>query len=119
MSRVCTPAPEAVDPMLNASPPNVPMVPHIGDFGTINNVPNSMPVQRAVVIKMGVEELRALITDVVQKAIDGLQSARMEQKSRTAGEETEDADMGEEIIVAGVVGESVVETIEGRDILDG
>lgn len=35
-----------------------------------------MPVAESVVISMGVEELRSLITEVVQKAVGGLQGDR-------------------------------------------
>jgi hypothetical protein len=37
---------------------------------------NNTPVAESVVIKMGVEELRSLITEVVQKAVGGLQGDR-------------------------------------------
>lgn len=37
---------------------------------------NITPVAESVVISMGVEELRSLITEVVQKAVGGLQSDR-------------------------------------------
>ena len=35
---------------------------------------NDMHVDRSVTIKMGVDELRALMTEVVQKAVEGLQT---------------------------------------------
>lgn len=38
---------------------------------------NGTPVAESVVIRMGVEELRSLITEVVQKAVGGLQGDRV------------------------------------------
>jgi hypothetical protein len=84
-SRVCTPAPEAVDPFLCGLPPtptatmSAPAFTN-GHMGGNVMTPQSQPQQQSspgnlVVVKMGVEELRALITDVVQKAVEGLRAA--------------------------------------------
>jgi hypothetical protein len=74
-SRVCTPAPEAIDPFLGAST-QAPAVAHMGDHarGAFEGHQNNSSVAESVVIRMGVEELRSLITEVVQKAVGGLQS---------------------------------------------
>lgn len=73
-SRVCTPAPEAIDPFLGAST-QTPAVAHMGDHarGPFEGHGNNTPPAESVVIRMGVEELRSLITEVVQKAVGGLQ----------------------------------------------
>jgi hypothetical protein len=74
-SRVCTPAPEAIDPFLGAST-QAPAVAHMGDHarGAFEGHQNNSSVAESVVIRMGVEELRSLITEVVQKAVGGRQS---------------------------------------------
>lgn len=76
-SRVCTPAPEAIDPFLGALT-QTPAVANMGDHGrgAFQGHGNGMPVAESVVIRMGVEELRSLITEVVQKAVGGLQGDR-------------------------------------------
>jgi hypothetical protein len=87
-SRVCTPAPEAVDPFLCGLPPTptatgAPALNHLGgNVMTPQQQPQQQQQQQQqsspenlVVVKMGVEELRALITDVVQKAVEGLRAA--------------------------------------------
>jgi hypothetical protein len=82
-SRVCTPAPEALDPFLGGLPPtpttttSAPAFNHLAGGGGIVTTPQqqqSSP-ENLVVVKMGVGELRALITDVVQKAVEGLRGA--------------------------------------------
>jgi hypothetical protein len=71
-SRVCTPAPEAIDPFLDASP--MPMVaPMIAQGAFQSQTGNDTPGSKSVTIKMGVDELRTMITEVVQKAVQGLQ----------------------------------------------
>jgi hypothetical protein len=77
--------------------------------------------ENLVVVKMGVDELRALITDVVQKAVEGLRAAEGEKNMVAAvdlnrdagvdgvvvdgderGVEFQDEDgVGDEIVVAG------------------
>jgi hypothetical protein len=73
-SRVCTPAPEAIDPFLGAST-QTPAVAHMGGHarGAFEGHGSNAPVAESVVIRMGVEELRSLIMEVVQKAVGGLQ----------------------------------------------
>lgn len=100
-SRVCTPAPEAVDPFLSAvpGPMGAPMgglpmpMPQLVFHGPIDNGPNKLT------IKMGVDELRALITDAVQKAVEGLQPPPATASARLDPVIEDDA--GEEIVVAG------------------
>lgn len=98
-SRVCTPAPEAIDPSLENSPAQV----DIGGPQLANNpgfieafsqgqTRGGTLTPRIVMIKMGVDELRALITEVVQKAVEGTQS----QKTVPGVE-----DDGDKIVVAG------------------
>ena len=50
----------------------------MGDHGrgVFEGQQNNMPVAESVVIRMGVQELRELITDVVQKAVGGFQGDR-------------------------------------------
>jgi hypothetical protein len=71
-SRVCTPAPEAIDPFLDASPMAMPMVAPMVSQGAFlqSHTGDDTP---SVTIKMGVDELRTMITEVVQKAVQGLQ----------------------------------------------
>jgi hypothetical protein len=72
-SRVCTPAPEAIDPFLDVSP--MPMVAPMLAQGAFQDHPsNNTPTSKSVTIKMGVDELREMITEVVQKAVQGLQA---------------------------------------------
>jgi hypothetical protein len=72
-SRVCTPAPEAIDPFLDASP--MPMVaPMIAQGAFQGHTGNDTPTSKSVTIKMGVDELRTMITEVVQKAVQGLKA---------------------------------------------
>ena len=75
-SRVCTPAPEAIDPFLAPSP--MPVVAPTGDRGRagFEGHHNNILAPESVVIKMGVDELRTLIMEVVQKAVEGLQPDR-------------------------------------------
>jgi hypothetical protein len=127
-SRVCTPAPEAVDPFLCGLPPTPTATMSAPAFGNghmgggIATTPQQQQQQRSpenlVVVKMGVDELRALITDVVQKAVEGLRAAEGEKNTTTAagvdagvvidgsdkGVEFRNDDeegMGDEIVVAG------------------
>jgi hypothetical protein len=74
-SRVCTPAPEAIDPFLDASPMPMPMVAPMVSQGAFpqSHTGNETPTSNSVTIKMGVDELRTMITEVVQKAVQGLQ----------------------------------------------
>jgi hypothetical protein len=81
-SRVCTPAPEAVDPFLGGLPPtptttSAPAFNHLGGGGggNVTTQQQQSSPENLVVVKMGVDELRALITDVVQKAVEGLRGA--------------------------------------------
>ena len=76
-SRVCTPAPEAIDPFL-AAPSQTPAVASMGNHGreVFEGQQNSMPVAESVVIRMGVQELRELIKEAVQKAVGGLQGEK-------------------------------------------
>lgn len=78
-SRVCTPAPEAIDPFLGASP--APTITHMGNIGLPHGdggaqarARQDMHIDKSVTIKMGIDELRALMTEVVQKAVEGLQT---------------------------------------------
>jgi hypothetical protein len=76
-SRVCTPAPEAIDPFLEDSP--APMVAPMlakGNGAFHGYSGNDLPAAENVTIKMGVEELRALITEVVRKAVKEVQAGR-------------------------------------------
>ena len=106
-SRVCTPAPEpaAVDPMLMNMNTPAPMVPQMGNptpvMGTPMQSGHATPVQqpKAVVIKLGVDELRALIAEAVQKAVEGLQAAKEVSVAVAVAEE----EVGENIVVAGSV----------------
>lgn len=72
------------------------MVPQMGMHSYPGTVQpgSATPMPRALVIKLGVEELRTLIYDAVQKAVQGLQA----QKSPKGV--TVDAEMGEGIAVA-------------------
>lgn len=72
-SRVCTPAPEAIDPYLGVST-QTPTVANMGDHGrgAFEGQQNSMPVAESVVIRLGVQELRELIAEAVQQAVGGL-----------------------------------------------
>jgi hypothetical protein len=74
-SRVCTPAPEAIDPFLDASPMPMPMVAPMVSQGAFpqSHTGNETPTSNSVTIKMGVDALRTMITEVVQKAVQGLQ----------------------------------------------
>ena len=112
-SRVCTPAPEAADPFLGGLPPTptttgAPAFHHLGG-GSLTS-PQQQQQQQAspenlVVVKMGVEELRALITDVVQKAVEGLRAAENE-KAKSAAVDV-DVDVDASVGLDGV-GEAVV-----------
>ncbi|KAL1584246.1 hypothetical protein WHR41_06768 [Cladosporium halotolerans] len=70
-SRVCTPAPEAVDPALGT--PLAGIVPHARMAGYQSQVDGNTPMPSNTLIKMGVDELCVLITEIVQKAIQELQ----------------------------------------------
>ncbi|KAK6407842.1 hypothetical protein LTR95_018493 [Oleoguttula sp. CCFEE 5521] len=107
-SRVCTPAPEAVDPMLIMSgpPPAAVMT------NQAQNIMSSAPTPEAVVIKMSVDELRALMTEVVQKVLDGAQVQR-HGSAKTVDEGRQDFEMGDEIVVAQKSEDDVVESVEG------
>ena len=132
-SRVCTPAPEAVDPFLCSLPPAT----STGTPPAFNNVGGNVitPQQQQqqqqqsspenlVVVKMGVNELRALITEVVQKAVKGLRAAEGEVKTvatdagmdldadavcgvaavsdaKGVGFQEEEGEVGDDIVVAG------------------
>lgn len=76
-SRVCTPAPEAIDPFIGGST-QTPAVANMGDHGrgAFEGHGHGTPIAESVVLRMGVEELRSLITEVVQKAVGGLQGDR-------------------------------------------
>lgn len=73
-SRVCTPAPEAIDPFLEGSA-HAPVIADMGSHGrgASRGQQNNTPVAESVVIRMGVQELRELIEEAVQKAVGGLQ----------------------------------------------
>ncbi|OQO14727.1 hypothetical protein B0A48_00108 [Cryoendolithus antarcticus] len=107
-SRVCTPSPEAVDPMLIMSTPApaAVMTSH-GQHGISNA---SAP--KAVVIKMSVDELRALMTEVVQKVLDGAQVQRQSHPNNVS-EAREDAETDDKIEVVQKAEEDVVESVEG------
>jgi len=77
-SRVCTPAPEAIDPFLGVST-QTPAVANMGDHGrgAFEGQQNNMPIAESVVIRMGVQELRDLISEAVQKAVGGLQGENL------------------------------------------
>lgn len=102
-SRVCTPAPEAVDPFLAAS--SAPVAPQATSSGHSHVRGAGLPqdgvqghnelAHKSVVIEMGVEELRALVTEAVQKAVEGLQVANKSAESGTGD------DVDDEIVVAG------------------
>jgi hypothetical protein len=66
--------------------------------------------ENLVVVKMGVDELRALITDVVQKAVEGLRAAENE-KTRTAAV----VDLGVGVGADGVVVYGSGRGVEFRD----
>ena len=100
--------------MLVTPPMQAPTFPQMGNLGHLN----SPPVNKAVVIKMGVDELRALITEVVQKAMDGAQGVKVESSAEEETAKVDDVEMGDEIVVAGSLEESVVETIEQRPSQD-
>lgn len=92
-SRVCTPAPEAIDPFLSASP--APAAAHMGNSGLSHGsggaqtrVRNDMHVDKSLTIKMGIDELRALMTEVVQKAVEGLQTVSSVTNKDLVGGET-------------------------------
>jgi hypothetical protein len=112
-SRVCTPAPEAVDPVLSALPSVAPTVPQTDSAGMQPLSRNDTLVQRAVMIKMGVEELRTLIAEVVQRVIDGAQTVKSEPKS---DESNTDAAIVDETVVGNAVNESVVNTTEDSGV---
>ncbi|KAK6431597.1 hypothetical protein LTR95_012244 [Oleoguttula sp. CCFEE 5521] len=106
-SRVCTPTPEAMDPMLIMSTP--------APAAVMTCQPQSMmgstSAPKAVVIKMSVDELRAHMTEVVQKVLDGAQLQSRDSMKNVG--ESEDTSMGDEIVVAHKVEEDVVESVEG------
>jgi hypothetical protein len=119
-SRVCTPAPEAVDPFLCGLPPTSTVTsaaPAFNHLGATNGMAPqrqaSSPPENLVVVKMGVEELRALITDVVQKAVGGLRAAAAEgdSKNMTAAAGADVAVSGGGAGADGVV----VVVVEGSD----
>lgn len=70
-SRICTPTLEAVDPALGTPPAGI--VPHARMASYQSQMDGNIPISNNVLIKMGVDELRVLITEVVQKAVQGLQ----------------------------------------------
>nr|OQO17298.1 hypothetical protein B0A51_13816 [Rachicladosporium sp. CCFEE 5018] len=107
-SRVCTPAPEAVDPMLIMAGP----APAAVMTNQAQSVMSSVSAPKAVVIKMSVDELRALMTEVVQKVLDGVQVQRR-GSMKNVGEAREDTGMGDEIPVAQKSEEDVGESVEG------
>jgi hypothetical protein len=104
-SRVCTPAPEAIDPFLGASP--MPAVGPMGDHSRagFEGHHNNIPVPESVMIKMGVEELRSLITEVVQKAIEGLQPDKSVAAIDLVAQELQ-------------VGEAVGSVLDDRSVVD-
>lgn len=89
-SRVCTPAPEPVDPALGTPP--VGMVPHAHIAGHRGQMGGNTPISDNVLIKIGVDELRVLITEIVQKAVQGLQ--RTEAAVDTALEKQDGDEIG-------------------------
>ena len=93
-SRVCTPAPEAIDPFLDASP--TPAVAHMGEHprAVFGGHQNTTPVAESVTIKMGVDELRSLITDVVQKAVEGLQPDRSTGAAALVAQQLQEVQVG-------------------------
>lgn len=76
-SRVCTPAPEAIDPFLEVST-HAPAIADMGSHGrgAFGGQQNNTSVAESVVIRMGVQELRELIAEAVQKALGGLQGEK-------------------------------------------
>lgn len=102
-SRVCTPAPEsaAIDPMLMTTPE--PMVPQMGSPTPMMATPmqsgRQSPANKAVVIKLDVDELRALIAEAVQKAVEGLQAVKKAKEVKGAA--TAESEVGENIVIVG------------------
>lgn len=113
-SRVCTPAPEpaAVDPML-MTPSSAPIVPQKGSpTPRMGGTRSNPPATKAVVIKLGVDELRAMITEVVQKAVEGLQAAKETKEGSAQATEEE---IVENIVVAGSTDVASDDAVPGDD----
>ena len=122
-SRVCTPAPEAVDPFLSGLPPtpttlSTPAFNHLGGSGTTPQQQQSSP-ENLVVVKMGVDELRALITDVVQKAVEGLRAAEHEKSKTTSAVDVDPVDAGAAVPSGKGVGfqQQEEEEVDGDEIV--
>jgi hypothetical protein len=71
---------------------------HLGGSGTTPQQQQQQQQQfspeNLVVVKMGVDELRALITDVVKKAVEGLRAAEHEKSKTTSAVDVDPVDAG-------------------------
>lgn len=124
-SRVCTPTPEVIDPFLGASP--TPAVANMGAHARMafEGQHNNTPVAQSVTIKMGVEELRSLITEVVQKAVEGLQAdksmeavdavARQRAVDEVVASATVESTAGLEMMANGGMGDEIVAAASPTD----
>jgi hypothetical protein len=116
-SRVCTPAPEAIDPFLGASP--MPAVAHVGGHtprAFEDRHGNNNPVTEGVMIKMGVDELRSLITEVVQKAVEGLQANQPVATVDAVTQELQVEEVGESVLGDGSVADA--KTVADDGVVD-
>ena len=118
-SRVCTPAPEAIDTFLEVSTAT-PAVANMGDHGrgVFEGQHNNMPVAESVVIRMGVQELRELIAEAVQKAVGELQGDRsVVNVSLVAQEQVDEVVANSEVTQSAVDVNRVVVDDGGDEVL--
>lgn len=75
--------------------------------------------ENLVVVKMGVDELRALITDVVQKAVEGLRAAEHEKSKTTSAVDVDPVDAGAAVPSGKGVGfqQQEEEEVDGDEIV--
>ena len=113
-SRVCTPAPEAIDPFLEVST-QTPAIANMGDHarGAFESQQNKTPVAESVVIRMGVQELRELIAEAVQKAVGGLKGYNPVADGGLVAQQQVD-----EVVASGQLAQSA-EDVNGVVVNDG